>query len=207
MGRYFGPACKLCRREGVKLFLKGERCCGMKCTLEKRNYPPGMHHWRRGKVSEYGKRLREKQKTKRYYGLLEKQFKEYFQIAERQKGNSGTNLMIILERRLDNVVYRGGFAHSHRHARQLINHGHIAINGKRVDIASCLVEVGDVITSVGTESSKKTVQGNVQSVRVDPPSWLEHSAEPPSIKVLNVPVRDEIPIEIDEHLIVEFFSR
>jgi small subunit ribosomal protein S4 len=166
-----------------------------------------MHHWRKGKISEYGRRLREKQKAKRYYGLYEGQFKEYFKAAERQKGNSGTNLMVLLERRLDNVVYRGGFAYSHRHARQIIGHGHIAVNGKTVDIASYLVKVGDVITSLGRESSQKLIKDILQNVRVDPPSWIEHVSEPASLKVASSPIREDIPIDIDEQLIVEFFSR
>lgn len=216
MGRYTGAVCKLCRREGDKLYLKGERCYGVKCALEKRNRPPGMHHWRKGKLSEYGKRLREKQKTKRYYGIYEKQFKNYVLKAAKQKGNTGINLLVLLERRLDNVVFRGGFSYSRAHARQLINHGHISVNGNKVNIASYQVNVGDVISPTHRGNSPKPerqelaaqlIKGFQETTRVDPPSWLEVITDPPTLKVVNMPAREEIPLSINEHLIIEFFSR
>lgn len=212
MARNINPVCRLCRRQGEKLYLKGERCHSVKCPIDKqtnnRNFPPGMHHWRRGKISEYGRRLKEKQKAKRYYGLLERQFKNCFHRAEKQKGNTGTNLLVLLERRLDNVLSRGGMALSRPHARQMINHGHISVNGKKVDIPSYLVWEGDVIQAMPHESSKKIVQKVRETGASNPPSWLEVlSGDTQGIKVINMPVREEIPLEIHEQLIVEFFSR
>lgn len=207
MGRNIGPVCKLCRREGSKLYLKGDRCNSMKCAIEKRNYPPGMHHWRRGKLSEYAKRLREKQRAKRYYGLFETQFKNYFLKALKKKGNTGTNLLVLLESRLDNVLFRGGFALSRVHARQMINHGHLAVNGKKVDIPSFLVKQGDIIQAVDREDAKKMLDGIAQAINSNPPSWIERGSDPLSLKVVNLPVREEIQIDLQEQLIVEFFSR
>lgn len=208
MGRYTGSVCKLCRREGVKLFLKGARCYGAKCSVDKRDSPPGMHNWRKGKLSEYGKRLREKQKGKRHYGLFEKQFKNYFRKANKQKGNTGENLLTLLEMRLDSVVFRGGFAQSHPQARQIIAHGHIFVNGRKVDIPSYLIKVGDIITPNTRESSKKMIASVVQEgSRLDVPSWLEKSADNLQLKIVNLPARNEVQLEIEEQLIVEFFSR
>jgi small subunit ribosomal protein S4 len=205
MGRYTGPTCRLCRREGTQLYLKGHRCFGGKCKIES---PPGMHNWRKGKLSEFGKRLREKQKVKRYYGIYEKQFKNYFGIASKQKGNTGENLLVILERRLDNVVCRGQFAHTRASARQLIAHGHLLVNGKKVDIPSYLVKAGDVISTKAKENSKNMVVRNLENpLPASVPSWLEVDKETPAIKVAQLPNRDEVQIEIQEQMIVEFCSR
>ena len=154
MARYTGPKCRLCRREGVMLYLKGSRCFTGKCAIKRRETPPGMHGWRRTRRSEYGTRLREKQKVKRWYGVLDRQFQRYFEIAERMKGNTGENLLLILERRLDSVLYWTGFATSRPHARQMIRHGHVRVNGRKVDIPSALVKAGDEITPNERESSK-----------------------------------------------------
>jgi len=208
MGRYVGPVCRLCRREGAKLFLKGSRCHTKLCSYEKRETPPGMHNWRRGKISEYGQRLREKQKLKRYYGIYDKQFRSYFYKAENQSGNTGENLIVLLERRLDNAVCRGKFAHSRRHARQLIGHGHLLVNGKKVTIPSYIIQEGDVIQVRDKENSKKVVQEVLESSATrDLPSWLELAQETPAIKIVQLPVRSEIQIEIREQMIVEFCSR
>jgi len=175
MGRYTGPVCKLCRREGLKLYLKGERCYTDKCAFERRPYPPGQHGpTARLKFSDYGLRLREKQKVKRIYGVSEKQFARYFEMAERQRGNTGVNLLILLERRLDNVVYRLGFASSRREARQLVNHGHIMVNGHVVDIPSYLVDVGDVIEVKPSSRDMDRIKAALEGVaRRGIPSWLE----------------------------------
>lgn len=207
MARLIGPACRLCRRDGVKLYLKGNKCLGMKCAVEKSNQPPGMHQWRRGKLSEYGKRLREKQKAKRYYGVMERQFKNYFHKAEIKKGNSGENLMIMLESRLDNVVFRGGFSASRGQARQLICHGKIFVNGKKVTIPSYLIKAGDVIQPNPKEPVKKMISEIQQAVSIQSPSWLERIADPLGLKIINTPTRNEVPIELQEQLIVEFFSK
>jgi len=205
MGRYTGPVCRLCRREGTQLYLKGHRCYKSSCNLDS---PPGMHNWRKGKLSEFGKRLREKQKVKRYYGIYEKQFKNYFNEATRQQGNTGENLLVLLERRLDNVICRGQFTHTRASARQLITHGHLLINGKKVDIPSYLVRVGDVIEVKKKESSKNIVVRNIENpTPAAVPSWLEVDKETPSIKVAQLPNRDEIQIEIQDQMIVEFCSR
>lgn len=205
MGRYTGATCRLCRRESVQLYLKGHRCYSKQCDVSS---PPGMHNWRRSKLSEFGKRLREKQKVKRYYGIYERQFKNYFKIASNEKGNTGENLLVLLERRLDNVVCRGQFATSRATARQLITHGHLLVNGKKVDIPSYLVKDGDVIEPRKKESSKNAVEKNIEApVPAGVPSWLELSKEAPSIKVVQKPVRDEIQIEVQEQMIVEFCSR
>lgn len=206
MARYLGSVCKLCRREQCKLFLKGSRCQGPKCTLGKRNYPPGVHNWRKSKLSEYGKRFREKQKVKRFYGIFEAQFKHYIEIAEKLKGSTGENLLILLERRLDNVVFRGGFALSRPHARQLIHHGHISVNGKNVDISSYSVREGTMIKAAD-EPGRKMIENAQQAVRVTLPSWLEKTADPLELKVVHLPVRNEIGLNIQEQLIIEFFSR
>lgn len=207
MGRYTGPVCRLCRREGTKLFLKGDRCQGGKCSLERRDRPPGMHNWRRGKISEYGQRLREKQKVKRYYGVYETQFKNYFKIAAKQKGNTGENLLTLLERRLDNVVCRAGFAYSRPQSRQIIAHGHICVNGKKLDIPSYLVKEGDVISVRKKESSEKLVKTICENHSAEAPSWIEKTPDNVEFKVVSLPVRNEISIKIDEQLIVEFCSR
>jgi len=207
MGRYTGPACRLCRREGVKLFLKGDRCNGGKCGFEKRNRPPGMHNWRRGKSSEFGQRLREKQKVKRYYGVYEQQFMKYYELASSMPGNTGETLLILLERRLDNVLTRGGFAYSRRQARQFISHGHITINGKKVDLPSYLVSQGDIVKVSEKPGSQKIIKAIVDKHSVTLPSWLEKAADKLELKVVQLPVRSEITIEIIENRIVEFCSR
>lgn len=205
MGRYTGPTCRLCRREGTQLYLKGHRCYTKECKLDS---PPGMHNWRKGKLSEFGRRLREKQKVKRYYGIMERQFKSYFEKAEKMPGNTGENLLVLHERRLDNVVCRGHFAHSRSSARQLIAHGNILVNGKKIDIPSYLVKVGDVITPKQKDKIKALVQGNVDNpVPAAIPSWLEVSNEALTIKVVQQPSREEIQINIEDQLIVEFCSR
>jgi small subunit ribosomal protein S4 len=210
MARYIGPVCRQCRREGVKLYLKGDKCYSDKCAFSKRGYAPGQHGQGQGrkKVSEYGLQLREKQKARRVYGLLERQFSTYFDKAERQKGITGENLLVLLERRLDNVVYRLGFAGSRTQARQLVRHGHFTVNGHRVNIPSYLVKPDDVIQI--RESSKesplfKEIAEAAGHKTVG--AWLELSAQDMSGKVLRYPTREEIDTPIQEHLIVELYSR
>ncbi len=208
MARYRGPVCRLCRREGVKLFLKGDRCYTDKCAMERRPYPPGQHGQMRRKKTEYALLLREKQKLKRIYGVLENQFRRYFEEAERQKGVTGENLLILLERRLDNVVYRMGFANSRNQARQLVRHGHILVNGKKVDIPSYLVEVGDEISIREKSREIPFIKEAIESIpRRGIPSWLEvdHDHFKGTVKAL--PTREEIAIPVQEQLIVEFYSK
>jgi small subunit ribosomal protein S4 len=213
MARYTGPVCKLCRREEEKLFLKGERCFSPKCPFErKRGYPPGDHGWvarfRRRRQSDYARQLREKQKARRIYGVLERQFRRFYEMAERRPGLTGENLLILLERRLDNVVYRLGFADSRAHARQLVSHGHFVVNGRRTTIPSYLVKPQDTI-AVRPESRKRTYfkeraqdldEGTVQS-------WLSLNAETMTGRMLKEPAREEISTTLDEQLIVEHYSR
>lgn len=207
MARYTDSVCRQCRREGVKLFLKGDRCYSQKCAVIKRPTPPGQHKQGRRKISGYGIQLREKQKTRRAYGVLEAQFRKYFEMAEHQKGITGDNLLALLERRLDNVVYRLGFGESRAHARQLVNHGHIRVNGKKVNIPSYLVKEGDVITvrekSASMEHFKALREENNRIV----PKWLECNAAELTGKVIAYPQRDDIDLTIEEHLIVELYSR
>ena len=207
MARYTGPACKLCRREGTKLFLKGERCTSGKCALDRRSTAPGQHGAANKKQREYGMQLREKQKTKRYYGVLEKQFKNYFNEADRKEGMTGENLLKLLELRLDNVLYRLGIAKTRRMARQMAVHGHILVNGQKVDIPSYSVKVGDVITL--RERSKE--QANFKALRegtgVVTPKWLTFDAQNLTGKVVAMPAREDIDCPIEEHLIVELYSR
>jgi small subunit ribosomal protein S4 len=206
VSRYTGPACKICRREGMKLFSKGERCFAEKCEIEKRNYPPGVHVETRGKVTEYGVRLREKQKVKRMYGLTENQFKRFFEMAEKTKGITGTNLLVFLERRLDNMVFRLGFAVSRREARQVVSHGHVMVNGKKVDIPSYLVTPGDTIEI--RHKALPSVQNALESVvRRGVPGWLELDKEAIKGVVRLLPAREDITIPIMEQLIVEYYSR
>ncbi len=200
--------CKLCRRENVKLFLKGDRCYTDKCAFERRPYPPGQHGQSRLKFSEFALQLREKQKAKRYYGLSEKQFRKYFHMADASKAITGTELLKTLELRLDNVVYTLGFANSRREARQLIGHNHFLVNGKRVNIASALVKKGDVIEVAQNSKELATILSAIQAVsRRSVPSWLEanHSAFKGIIK--DSPTRDEITISVEESMIVEYYSR
>jgi small subunit ribosomal protein S4 len=212
MARHTDAVCKLCRREGEKLFLKGERCVSPKCALERRSYPPGLHgpqtRWRRRRTSDYGLQLRAKQKAKRVYGVLERQFRRYFREAERQRGLTGANLLILLESRLDNVVYRLGFAASRPQARQLVRHGHVEVNGRKTDIPSYLVEPGDVI-GVRQRSRQKTY---FKDVALDlehraVPQWLARDDQAMTGTVLAQPERGDIDVALDEQLIVEFYSR
>jgi small subunit ribosomal protein S4 len=210
MGRYLASSCKLCRREGMKLMLKGIRCETAKCPVEKkqRNLAPGMHGWRRGRASEYAVRLREKQKVKRYYGLLERQFMRYFHKAERMKGNTGETLLQLLERRLDNVVYKLNFAPSRKAARQLISHGHIYLNGRKVDISDYTTKIGDNVTIKGSEKSVKKVKQQLESnPSFAAQSWLQLDREKPEATIVALPSRDDIQIPVEEQLVVEFCSR
>lgn len=208
MARYTGPACKLCRREGKKLFLKGDRCYSSKCALERRSYAPGQHGQNRKKTSEYGLQLRAKQTARRYYGVNEGQFHKYFLMAERKEGVTGTNLLQICESRLDNIVYTAGFASSRAQARQLVNHAHFTVNGSKVDIPSYLVKPGDVVavkeTSKTTDEFKTLVEDN--SAR-PVPKWVDANKDAMSAKVVALPERDEIATPVEEHLIVEFYSK
>lgn len=206
MSRYTGPSCKLCRREGVKLFLKSERCYTEKCEIEKRNYPPGVHVETRTKVTEYGVRLREKQRVRKMYGLTETQFKRFFGMAERMGGITGTNLLVLLERRLDNMVYRFGFAGSRKEARQLVSHRHIMVNGKKVNVPSFLVKEGDDVEVA--DKNLPPVRNALESVvRRGVPSWLELDKEGAKGKVKLLPTREDITLPIKEQLIVEYYSR
>jgi len=210
MGRYLASSCKLCRREGMKLMLKGIRCETAKCPVEKkqRNLAPGMHGWRRGRASEYAVRLREKQKVKRYYGLLERQFMRYFHKAERMKGNTGETLLQLLERRLDNVIYKLNFAPSRKAARQLISHGHIYLNGRKVDISDYTTKIGDNVTIKGSEKSVKQVKQQLESnPSFATQSWLQLNREKPEATVVALPSREDIQIPVEEQLVVEFCSR
>ena len=211
MARYTGPKCKLCRRERTKLFLKGVRCDGPKCAVapNRRDYPPGAaRSWRRGKPSDYALQLREKQKVKRFYGILDRQFRSYFKESERLRGNTGENLMVILERRLDNAVSRLGFGKSRAESRQLIRHGHITVNGRRVDIPSFLVSVEDEIGVRDNEGLRKVVDENLEVTQGhDVPTWLVLDAKARTGKVVKLPARDEVLIPVQEQLIVEFMSK
>lgn len=208
MARYTGPRCRLCRREGMKLFLKGERCYTDKCAFERRSYAPGQHGQARVKVSDYGVRLREKQRVRRIYGVQESQFRAYFQEADRQKGVTGTNLLRLLERRLDNVVYRLGFAVSRAQARQLVRHGHFLVNGRRVDIPSFLVKVGDVIEVREKSRDIQPIKEAMEAVaRKGIPDWLELDVENFKGKVKALPERHHITMPIKEQFIVEFYSK
>ena len=208
MARYTDPVCKLCRREGKKLFLKGERCYTGKCSLERRAYAPGQHGQRRTKTSEYGLQLRAKQQARRYYGIQEGQFHKYFLMAERQQGVTGENLLRLCETRLDNVVYLLGWANSRAEGRQLVNHGHYQVNGKKVDIPSYLIKAGDTITikPKSKESEKIKTVLDVNSARPVSP-WLELDREKVVAKVLDMPEREQISAPVEEHLIVEFYSK
>ena len=208
MARYTGPACKLCRREGKKLFLKGDRCYTGKCALERRSYAPGQHGQNRKKTSEYGLQLRAKQSARRYYGVSEGQFHKYFLMAERKEGVTGTNLLQLCESRLDNIVYTAGFASSRAQARQLVNHAHFTVNGSKVDIPSYLVKVGDVIAVKDTSKSADEFKTLVESNASRPvPKWIDADSAAMTAKVVAVPEREEIATPVEEHLIVEFYSK
>lgn len=206
MARYTGPSCRLCRREGQKLFLKGERCYSTKCAIDKRNYAPGQHGQGRKKISDYGLQLREKQKAKRFYGVLENQFRMYFDKAAKKQGITGENLLVMLETRLDNVVFRMGLGSSRKEARQLIRHGHFTLNGKKVNIPSLLVKEGDVI-KVKENSTNSPKFKALKEASVNAPGWVSVDIEKLEGKIVSSPTRQDIDIPIEEHLIVELYSK
>ena len=208
MARYRDSLCRICRRQGVKLYLKGTKCDTAKCTFERRDFAPGQHGKRRTKLSEYALQLREKQKLRWFYGIMEKQFALYFQRASRKKGVTGDNLLQILEIRLDNVVYRLGFAAGRRTAHQLVQHGHIRVNGKKVNIASYLIKVGDVIDVKETKNSRKIVSENLELTNDRPiPEWIQLNKDALKAKILRLPERNDINVPVDEHMIVELYSK
>ncbi|MDF2548772.1 MAG: ribosomal protein [Anaerosolibacter sp.] len=206
MARYTGPSCRLCRREGQKLYLKGERCYTDKCAIARRGYAPGQHGQGRKKLSNYGLQLREKQKAKRFYGMLETQFRQLFERAEKMPGITGENLLRLLETRLDNAVYRMGFASSRKEARQLVRHGHFTVNGHKVDIPSFMVSVGDVI-KVKEKSMSSVKFKEKAEAAANVPNWVQVNFENLEGKVVSLPTREDIDIPIAEHLIVELYSR
>jgi small subunit ribosomal protein S4 len=208
MARYCGSVCRICRRENQKLFLKGDRCYTEKCSFERRGYPPGQHGQGRIKFSEYGLQLREKQKIKKMYGLLEGQFRQVFENAERMKGVTGNNMLTALERRLDNVAYRAGFANSRAEARQIVRHGHLTINGKLVNIPSYLVKKGDQITVHEKSKNLARIAGALEGVkRREIPQWLELDAAGLTTRVRDLPARDDVTAPMQERLVVELYSK
>lgn len=208
MARYRGSVCRLCRRENQKLFLKGDRCFTDKCAFERRGYPPGQHGQGRIKFSEYGLQMREKQKIKRIYGLIEKPFRNYFHKAEKTKGITGTNLIVSLERRIDNVTYRGGFASSRAEARQLVKHGHFLVNGKRVNIPSYLVGKDDVIEVRQNSAQMTRLLSSIEGVkRREIPQWLELDGGAKKLRVRDIPSRDDVTAPMEERLVVELYSK
>jgi small subunit ribosomal protein S4 len=206
MARYTDANCRLCRREGQKLFLKGDRCYGVKCALEKRNFPPGQHGQGRKKTSDYGLQLREKQKAKRFYGLMETQFRNTFDKAAAKKGMAGENLLIMLETRLDNVVFRLGFAASRKEGRQLVVHGHFTVNGKKVDIPSYYVKAGDVI-KVKEKSASSPKFKEIKEMSINVPAWMTVDVSKLEGTIVSMPTRAEIDTPVAEHLIVELYSK
>ena len=208
MARYTGPSCKQCRREGTKLFLKGDRCTSGKCAFERRSTAPGQHGAARKKIGEYGMQMREKQKTRRYYGVLENQFRLYYKMAEKKEGMTGENLLILLERRLDNAVYRMGMASSRKEARQLVLHGHFTINGKKATIPSMQIKPGDVIavkeSSRENAKIKELAESAASAVK---PKWIDFNESALSAKIVAMPAREDIDFEINEQLIVELYSK
>ena len=206
MARKIEPDCRQCRREGRKLFLKGERCTTKKCAMERRPVNPGQHGASRKRVTEYGLQLREKQKVKRMYGILEKQFRKYYEEAVRIKGVAGENMLSLIERRLDNVIYRMGIGSSRAECRQIVNHGHICVNGKRVNIASYRVKVGDVV-SIKENKQDREMFKDLKGMKIVMPKWLEFNTETLSGKILALPTREDIDTDIKERLIVELYSR
>ena len=207
MARYRAAACRQCRREGIKLFLKGSRCFGEKCAIERRNYPPGQHGLSRVKLTNYGIQLREKQKAKRIYGVLESQFRRYFAWAEAEKGITGENLLKLLERRLDNVVFRLGMAASRREGRQMVAHGHVQVNGRKVSVPSYIVKVGEVVQLRQSSKMQERVADNLGAGRQQTPAWLEVDPNEKKGTVRGLPVRDDIQIPVQEQMIVELFSK
>ena len=208
MARYTGPVCRLCRREGTKLFLKGDRCTSGKCAIDRRSTVPGQHGAANKKMREYGIQLREKQKTRRYYGVLERQFANYFEEADRKEGMTGENLICLLERRLDNVVYRMGFASSHKEARQLVLHEHLTLNRKQVNIPSLIAKAGDVISvKEASRASSKFKALAEDAATHTAPKWLEVKADAFTGKVVALPAREDVDFDFNEQLIVEFYSK
>jgi len=210
MGRYIGPSCRQCRREGMKLFLKGAKCETAKCQIERRqrSLAPGMHGWRKARLSEYGIRLREKQKIKRYYGVYEQQFMRCFHLAERIKGNTGENLLQLLERRLDNVLYKVNFAASRKAARQLITHGHVRVNDRKVDVSDYTLKIGDKVTLKSSDKSLKRVKQQLESnPNFTTQGWLQLDRDKPAATVVALPGRSDVQIPVEEQLVVEFCSR
>ncbi|MCL2152701.1 MAG: 30S ribosomal protein S4 [Oscillospiraceae bacterium] len=208
MARYTDAVCRLCRREGQKLFLKGDRCYTDKCAADRRPYPPGQHGQGRAKTSEYGLQLREKQKARRYYGILENQFRNYYNLAIKRKGKTGEVLLALLETRLDNAVYRLGFAMSRAEARQLVQHGHFLVNGKKVNIPSFLLKPGMIVSIKEKSRSLDKIKGVIEAnASRQPPKWLEYDANALIAKVVATPLREDIDIPIEEQLIVELYSK
>ena len=207
MAKYTDSACRVCRREGTKLFLKGDRCFSGKCALTKRPVAPGQHGTGRKKVSEYGLQLRVKQKTRKAYGLLEKQFRLNFDKAEKMKGATGVNMLILLERRLDNVAYRMGLASSRAQARQLVNHAHLTVNGHTVNIPSYIVKAGDVVAVKETRKNREYFKKLAETKKLNLPKWLDFNMDTLEGKVLALPEREDIDLSIAENMIVEFYSR
>ena len=208
MARYTGSVCRLCRREGKKLFLKGERCYGPKCALSRRAYAPGQHGQGRKKVSEYGLQLRAKQQAKRYYGVLENQFAHYFELASKQSGQAGENLLRILESRLDNVVYRSGLASSRKEARQLVRHGHYTLNGHKANIPSILLKAGDVAAVADKSRQNEKLKAVIEANSAHPvPTWMSFDPEKMTVVINQLPNREDIDLDVEEHLIVELYSK
>ena len=208
MARYTEAVCRQCRREGLKLFLKGDKCYSEKCPMNSRAFAPGQHGQGRSKNSEYGQQLREKQKAKKFYGVLENQFRSYFEMAERRPGQTGENLLSILESRLDNVVYRLGFAMSRAEARQMVSHGHVTVNGRKVNIPSYQVKPGMIVALKETSRGIEKIKANIEANAFRPaPKWLEYDANNLLAKVVAAPAREDIDLPIEEHLIVELYSK
>jgi len=208
MARYIDAKCKLCRREGERLYLRGARCHSVKCAIARRPHPPGAKSFRRKRLSEYGTQLREKQKAKRIYGVFDRQFRRFYWMAARQKGSTGANLMTLLERRLDNVVFLAGFAESRAQARQLVGHGHIAVNGKKVSVPSYLVQAEQSVTPVAREGSQKLVQSHLEITKGEGvPAWLACDPKRSEVKVLRLPTPDEFSNQIQSQLIVELLAK
>jgi small subunit ribosomal protein S4 len=209
MARYIGPVCRLCRREGMKLFLKGERCYTEKCAIEKRNLPPGQHgKLRKAKLVGYGLQLREKQKVKRIYGVLENQFRRYFEVADRTRGITGETLLQLLERRMDNVIYRLGLATSRAQARQLVRHGHFLVNGRKVDVPSYQLKAGDVVTVRGTSAQAPAIVHAMEEVKGRGiPEWLAFDPAAMTGRIQSLPTRAQINLPVQEQLIVELYSK
>ena len=208
MARYTGANCKLCRREGKKLYLKGDKCLSAKCPVEKRGTAPGQHGAARKKVEDYGRHLREKQTTRRYYGVLERQFRKYYDVAEAKEGMTGANLLILLERRLDNVVYRMGMAESRKEARQLVLHGHFTLNGEKATIPSMLVKPGDVVAVKESRRDGTKIKALAETAPSKiKPKWLEYNEQELAVKIVAMPAREDIDFDFEEQLIVELYSK